>query len=320
MGFHSNVKVQAALGLARPTGLAAITRAATRRQLRILCYHGLWVTPGVPFGNCTFIDPAQFESRMRRLKRSGHPVVPLGEAVARLAADDLPDAAVVITIDDGWASTFTHMLAVLEALELPATLYAATWYSQHRLPVVNVAVDYLRTAAGRPDIDVTAQIAAIEALPLGERLAALRALGQQLGVSEAWLETRQFEFMTAGELAEAHRRGLDIQLHTHRHVEIADGLDRLAQEIADNRAFLSAALPGARFEHFCFPSGSFHPGAGAILAAHGVVTATLCDQGLNAADADPLALRRLLDGRDVSDEQFDAYLSGVLHFVGRLRG
>ena len=311
---------QAVLAAARATGLSALARRASGAQLRILCYHGLWLTPGCEFGDCTFISPRQFEARMARLKRSGLPVLPVGEAVERLAAGSLPRAAVVITIDDGWVSTFTHMLPVLEAYGLPATLYAATWYAGRALPVVNVAVDYLRAAAGRPDVDRDAVIAAIDALPVAQRLDALRRFGAMLGVDEAWLELRQFNIMSAAELAEAHRRGLDIQLHTHRHIDVATRIDELPAEIAANRAFLAAAIGEARLEHFCYPSGASHPGARALLAANGVRSATLVTEGLNAGDADPYALRRFLDGRRVGDAEFDAYLSGLLHYASPLRG
>ena len=310
---------QAILKLASATGLAAAARRASGRQLRILCYHGLWVTPGHQFGDRLFMTPEQFEARMRRLARSGLPVLPLGEAVERLAADSLPDAAVAITFDDGWVSTFTHALPVLEAYRLPATLYATTWYAGRDLPVVNVAVDYLRDAAGRPDIDREAAIAAIEALPAGERLAALRRFGAGLGVGEAWLETRQFNIMSAAELAEAHRRGLDVQLHTHRHIDLETGIDSLPGEIEENRAFLGAAIRNGAFDHFCYPSGVTHPRAAALLAADGVRSATLVDEGLNAPGADPYKLRRFLDGRSISDAEFDAYLSGLLHYLEPLR-
>jgi peptidoglycan/xylan/chitin deacetylase (PgdA/CDA1 family) len=311
---------QAFLVAARPLGLAALARRATRRQLRILCYHGIWLTPGFEFGSYTFINPEQFERRMARLKRSGLAVLPLGEAVERLERDDLPDAAVAITIDDGWASTLTHMVPVLEALELPATLYASTWYSGHDLPVVNVAIAYLCAAAGRADIDVPARVAEIEALPVGSRLQALRDFGAALGVSEAWLEKRQFHNMSAGELAEAHRRGLDIQLHTHRHINVATCIDELPRELADNRAFLAAAIGDGPFEHFCYPSGSYHPDAPQLLASNGIRSATLARAGLNAPGSDRYALRRLLDGRPISDALFDAYLSGVLHYYSGVRG
>src|SRR4051812_34141720 len=204
---------QTVLKLAASAGLGAAARRATRRQLRILCYHGLWVTPGFEFGDCTFIAPEQFEARMERLRRSGLPVLPLGEAVERLGDGTLPDAAVAITIDDGWVSTFTHMLPVLEAHGLPATLYATTWYAGRDLPVVNVAVDYLRQAAGRHELDLAAKTAEIEALPVEQRLEALRRFSAELGVDEAWLERRQFHIMSGVEFAQAQRRGLDVQLH-----------------------------------------------------------------------------------------------------------
>jgi len=310
---------QTALTLAQSTGLAALARKATGTQLRILCYHGVWVTPGFQFGNCTFIAPEQFEWRMARLRRSGLPVLPLGEAVDRLADGSLPEAAVAITIDDGWVSTLTHMLPVLETYGLPATLYATTWYAGRELPVVNVAVDYLCGASGRSDIDRKARIAEIEALPVDQRLDALRCFGAELGVGEAWLERRQFNIMSAAEFAEAHRRGLDVQLHTHRHIDIAREVDALPREIEENRAFLAAALGDRRFTHFCHPSGSNHPRVRSLLAASGVRSSTLVEPGLNASGSDLYALRRFLDGRSVSDAEFDAYLSGVLHFLAPLR-
>jgi peptidoglycan/xylan/chitin deacetylase (PgdA/CDA1 family) len=311
---------QALLTVAPALGLSAVTRRATRRQLRILTYHGIWLTPGFEFGNYTFIPPDQFERRMARLKRSGLPVLPLGEAVERLARDDLPDAAVVITIDDGWASTLSHMVPVLEAYELPATLYAATWYSAHDLPLVNVTVAYLCAAAGARDVDVGARIAEIEALPVASRLQALRDFGAGLGVAEAWLEHRQFNSMSAAELAEAHRRGLDIQLHTHRHIDVETRVDELPRELADNRAFLTAAIGDIGFDHFCYPSGLYHPRAPQLLASHGIRSATLTRSGLNPPGCDLYALRRFLDGRSISDVEFDAYLSGMLHVISRARG
>jgi peptidoglycan/xylan/chitin deacetylase (PgdA/CDA1 family) len=307
------------LRLANSTGLFALARQATRRSLRILCYHGLWVTPGYGYGDCTFIAPGQFAARMERLKRSGLPVLPLGEAVERLGDGSLPDAAVAITIDDGWISTFTHMLPVLEALALPATLYATTWYAGRDLPVVNVAADYLRQAAGRWDLDPEAKAAEIDALPVGQRLEALRAFGREMGVGEAWLETRQFHIMSAAEFAEAQRRGLDVQLHTHRHIEIDLKVDDLPRELDENRAFLAAALGTKELVHFCHPSGTNHPRARALLAANGIRSATLVTEGLNAPGTDPLALRRFLDGRRVSDVEYDSYLSGLLHWTGKLR-
>ena len=319
---------QRVLTMARASGLANVARRATRSRLRILCYHGLWTTPGFEYGDCMFVSPEMFEARMAWLKQSGLPVLPLSEAVERLDEGSLPEAAVAITIDDGWASTFTHMLPVLEKYRLPATLYVTTWYAGRDLPVVNVAVRYLKAAAGRDDVDAEAKVAEIEALPVAHRLAALRAFGAELGVDEAWLETRQFHIMSGPELAEAHRRGLDVQLHTHRHIDIDTQVEALPGEIEENRAWLRAAIGDVPFSHFCYPSGTTHPKARALLAASGVRSATLVEQGLNAPGGDPYALRRFLDGRSISEAEFEAYLSGILYYLrpfgvllpGRWRG
>ncbi|MGZ8997219.1 MAG: polysaccharide deacetylase family protein [Allosphingosinicella sp.] len=305
---------QTVLKAAHSTGLAAATRRATAGQLRILAYHGLWVTPGHPFGNRLFMSPGQFEARMKRLRRSGLPVLQLGEAVELLADGGLPDAAVVITIDDGWVSTFTHMLPILEAEGLPATVYATTWYSGRDLPVVDVAVTYLAKAAGRKGLDRSAKVDEIEALPVDQRLAALRQFGAALGVDEAWLELRQFNLMSLEQLALAACRGIEVQLHTHRHIDVTEQVDSLPGEIAENRAFLAQASGGS-LDHFCYPSGTFHPRAPELLAACGVRSATLVEEGLNPPGSNPYKLRRFLDGRSVSDAEFDAYLSGVLHFL-----
>ena len=309
----------ALLKAARISGLSTAARNRTAASLRILGYHGLWITPGFAFGDCTFIGVDQFDARMVRLRRSAVPVLPLGEAVARQAAGTLPANAVVITIDDGWATTYTHMLPILERYGLPATLYATTWYSQHDLPVINVAVDYLLQAAGRPLAERDAAIDAIETLPVRDRLAALRAFGASLGVDEAWYDLRQFHNMTVAEIADAHARGLDIQLHTHRHIDVATRVDELPREIADNRAFLEAAVPGIRLDHFCYPGGGYHPRADGYLDAAGVRSSTLITEGINPPGTNPHRLRRLLDGRNIDDETFDAYLSGSLHYLSSLR-
>lgn len=57
---------QGLLSFAAVTGVSALAARATRRQLRILCYHGLWVTPSYQFGNCLFMPPDQFDARMAR--------------------------------------------------------------------------------------------------------------------------------------------------------------------------------------------------------------------------------------------------------------
>lgn len=302
------------LAAADRLGLFALARRASARRLRILCYHGLWTTPGFQYGDRLFMPPELFERRMTRLKRSGQPVLGLDAAVDALAADRLPDRAVVITIDDGWASTHTHMLPVLEALALPATVYVTSWYVGRDLPIVNKAVDYLYERQGRSGGEARATAQAIDALPVEQRGAALRELSAALGGPLTWWETRQFHLMTEAEVADCARRGMDVQLHTHRHVAAPATLEH---ELVENRDRLArwTGLPESHFAHFCYPSGEYEPDAEPILSRLGMRSATLTDQGTNARGTNPLRLRRFLDGRSVSDAEFDAYLSGALDTI-----
>ena len=250
-------------------------------------------------------------------------MIGLDEAAAALAEARLPAGAVVITIDDGWASTFTHMLPVLEALGLPSTVYVTSWYVGRDLPVVNKAVDYLYARAGRGLHQTATTAAAIDALPYEQREPALRDLSASLGIPLDWWETRQFHSMTPAEVAGCVRRGMDVQLHTHRHRAAPDTLEA---ELDENRVLLAewTGLPPAHFSHFCYPSGEYEPEAEPVLARQGVRSATLVDQGTNAPGAHPFRLRRFLDGRSVSDAEFDAYLSGALDVLdaaaARVRG
>lgn len=326
------------------TGGMRAARRLNRGRLRILCYHGLWTVDDAPFGDRLFMPAAQFAARMEWLAASGYPVLPLDEAVEMLADDSLPDGATVITIDDGWASTYTHMLPVLERLRLPATCYVTTYYALKGGPVVNVAINYLidRAKAGTYDLsdlmpDLSAPVIipeqgprkpvellikpVVDARPHEERQAMLRMLADRLGVgTEPWLGGRQFDLMTPQEIGDASARGLDIQLHTHRHRGLHQGLDFVAGEIAENRAHLRRMVgDGKPLDQFCYPSGGFDAKGEAILADCGVKSATLVDEGINVPGTNPYRLRRFLDGRSVARIHVHAYLSGTLDLIERVR-
>ncbi len=261
---------------------------------------------------------------MIALRNSRYPVLPLSDAVQRLDQGDLPDRAVVITIDDGWSSTYTHMLPVLEELGLPATLYVTTWYSDNQSPIFNVALDYVLKRAGEAPNKLPSLISDVEKLPsLFQREQALRECASRLGVTtDEWWEGRQFHVMSTTEIRDADRRGLDIQLHTHRHRSSATDSDGLAREIADNRAALARACgrPERSFSHFCYPSGVTHSSAVSVLKEIGVSSATLVETGINPPGTNPYRLRRFLDGRSVSDSEFEAYLSGALEGYRIIKG
>jgi peptidoglycan/xylan/chitin deacetylase (PgdA/CDA1 family) len=278
---------------------------------------------------------------MRWLAASDYPVLDLDEAVKLLAAGRLPPRATVITIDDGWRSTHSHMLPILEELELPATLYMSTWYADRDLPVLNVALAWLierGTVAAldlsgiAPGLDGEVQLnggasrtalatrifEAIDRLPVADRARAFATVAGRAG-ADAGALLDQFRYMSAGEIADARRRGLRFELHTHRHRSVTRHLGEIAGEIDDNRKALRRRGAGENFAHFCYPGGYYQPEVEPILAERGILSASLTQRGLNPPGTHPLRLRRLLDGPRISQIAFEGWLAGIFEPIDRRR-
>lgn len=294
------------------------------------------------------MQPQQFEARMEWLARSPYPVLPLDEAIRRLDNGSLPDNAVAITIDDGWFSTLKGMVPVLERLGLPATLYATTYYSMRGGPVLNVLIDYLvsqatpealgrssfardlaRSHPGLPPQSGAAREAisgklasAVDALPGAERLAAAREIAATLGRDIApILDGRWFDLMSEEELREAHKRGLDIQLHTHTHRMHALVPEKVTAEIALNRRELARILSvdASTLVHFCYPSGVHSREVFDALRRCGIRSATTTESGLAAAADERMSLSRLLDCQSMTLLEFEARLTGLWDMISAVR-
>jgi peptidoglycan/xylan/chitin deacetylase (PgdA/CDA1 family) len=92
------------------------------RNLQILVYHrvndeGDALFPAMPTG--------QFARQMEYLSTHCSPCS-LDEAVVRLARNDLPEKAVVVTFDDGYRDNFVHAFPILRRCNIPATIFLAT--------------------------------------------------------------------------------------------------------------------------------------------------------------------------------------------------
>ena len=333
---------QTILKLARLCGLFALSRRLTRRQLRILCYHGIWIGDAPHFGDCLFMRPDTFAARLDLLARAGYPVLGLDDALERLDKGTLPDAAVVITIDDAWFGITRHMLPALTERGLPATLYVTTYYALAQRPVLNVLVNFMVARARTlPPIDtlmpgpgpqpdpsqradysttLATRIDALDTLAL--RWDAIRHIAEQLGVDLEPIDTgRWFHLMDEDELRAARAAGIDIQLHTHTHRMHGFDGERVRGEIEHNRRELARLLDVAPdgLAHFCYPSGVHAPAVYPVLEAAGVRSATTTDFGLNPPGSNRFALKRILDCQSMTDLELEARLSGFWSMLMALR-
>ena len=328
-----------ALYCLRAAGVFALCRSLTRSRLRILCYHGFAVGDQHEYNPALYMKPRTFEARLRTLRRLGYPVVSLQRGLALLSRNEVANCETVITIDDGWQTTYSLAAPILKSLSLCATIYVTSYYSERGTDVFNVALRYLMWRA-RPQSVVIADFdpridgtyrsphgpeAIAEAimsraemhLQAADRQRLLEHLVANVGLPHA-TTLGQFRLLSPAEITELAAAGFDIQLHTHRHRLSMDDRDEVAREIADNRQRLES-WSGVAARHFCYPSGKHAQQHPDWLRELGVESATTCEPGLNDQATDPYRLRRFVDSEAFAEIEFEAELSGLGSVLRRLK-
>jgi peptidoglycan/xylan/chitin deacetylase (PgdA/CDA1 family) len=317
----------AALHVMKAVGVFAFVRWISGPTLPILCYHGIWLGNSEFRGDAMFMRADTFEKRLALIKQLGYEVVSLDDATEMLSGHrELPKKALVITIDDGWFSTFSVMVPALHRHDFPATLYCNTASVLKGLPIANVMARYLLIIHGTdaprsPKVEAARLRANDPSLDGPRRMEAVRELAEALGVHiDPYLRDRVFDYMNPEELVRAHASGLSVQLHTHNHTMHDLSPQAIEREVSDNRRALTDLLRmrPEQFRHFCYPSGEFDAGCPAALSPLGIVTATTTQPGRAKVDGHLLLLPRIMDGEQMTPIEFEAELAGVGSVLRRL--
>lgn len=320
----------------------ALARILTARGLRILCYHGISLHDEHCFQPKLFMREEVFRERLAYLKQHGYPVLPLNKALALMYQEALPPHALVITFDDGWLGTGMKAVPALQEHGFPSTVYVTTQDVVDEVAVFDVALRYLIWKGRGRTLDMRIIGMASETIVLDSpgkrehaacRISEARIEGDDLDpqallmtLAEAlcveWNPSRPvplFRLMTMEQLAQLPAQGMDLQLHTHHHYLPRGDSERIKSEVIDNRTALER-VANAPLQHFCYPSGEFHPSQFALLRALGIESATTCLSGFNYPNTERLELRRFLDGENIAQVEFEAEVSGFLELMRKLRG
>jgi peptidoglycan/xylan/chitin deacetylase (PgdA/CDA1 family) len=332
---------QTMLMVVKALGGFALARILTAQGLRVLCYHGISFRDEHEFQPKLFMREDTFRKRMGHLQRGGYPVLALEEALGLMYRKMLPHRALVITFDDGWLGIGTKAARVLSEHGFPSTVYVTTRDVIDEVPVFDVALRYLFWKGRGKALDLHSLGLDSGTIVLGspderehaaslideeyenrdyrDRQSVLRKIAKVLEVDwDPDGNSALFRLMTIDQLAELPGQGMDLQLHTHRHRLPASDPERVKTEINENRAALER-IAGGTFQHFCYPSGEFHPAQFPWLRALGIESATTCLSGLNYPDTERLELRRFLDGENISQVEFEAEISGFLELMRKFR-
>ena len=305
-----------------------------RSKLLILCYHGLSIADEHEYLPKLFISPDDFRKRLEALRDMEANVLPLGNAIEQLHAGTLPPCSVVITFDDGFYDFYRFAVPMLKEFRMPATLYLTTHYCNYRLPIANLALEYIFCKSKLESVAFPAN-GIPEMMPMrtyDERQVVVwrlmgwandqgfdtvqkdqlvRDVARHVGVDyDFLLKNRMLQIMSPEEAKKTYASGVDLQLHTHRHRTPRDR-ELFQREIRDNGEYLRK-LTGKDPEHFCYPSGDYSSMFFAWLTEMGIKTATTCEPGLATAQSSDLLLPRFLDDSSVDLIRLQSYVAGVL--------
>ncbi|MGB8771461.1 MAG: polysaccharide deacetylase family protein [Candidatus Korobacteraceae bacterium] len=347
MASHTGSQLKAAkaslLAMSRDMRLFSVVgRSQMRRnRLLIVCYHGVSSGDENQYQPEMFLSTTVFERRMQILRDSGANVLDLGEGLQLLSEGRLPPRSTVLTFDDGWADFRTNAFPILQRYGFPATVYLTTYYCFFNRPIFRFAVGYLLWKRRTEIIENTGLPFLAKQLDLRSeenRSAVMFQLdhyAKQHGLSgkekhdlaakladilevdyEALLRGRLFHLMNPEEVTEIARRGVDVQLHTHRHRTPLDR-DKFVAEIAQNRRHVEELAGKDGRVHFCYPSGAHRSEFLPWLEEAGVRSATTCVPGFSRKAVNPLLLPRLLDQYSISETEFEAWIAGFAAMMPR---
>jgi len=334
------------LRLAQAAGVQElVARSRWRRQrLLILCYHGISLDEEHLWRPNLYLDPALFRQRLEYLRGGGYSVLGLDEGLRRLREGSLPPKAVCLTFDDGFVDFLEAGYPLLATFGMPATVYLTTWYAGRGEPVFGLMTHYLLWKARGQRLDLSPLVSGARTVHLDtprecesaaaaivsharrdgrsheDRQALLWFLADRLEVDYSGLLARRvLQIMSANEVARLSPLVATVELHTHRHRVPMDPV-MFTAEVEDNRAAIRAMRPRQDNPvHFCYPSGVHAPEMLPWLRAAGVQSATTCEPGIASPADEPLLLPRLLDGHNITWQEFSGWAGGLSALLPRRR-
>jgi peptidoglycan/xylan/chitin deacetylase (PgdA/CDA1 family) len=213
-------------------------------------------------------DAEEFERKMIWVRRWFN-VLPAPDAVRRLRVGDLPERALCLTFDDGYADNFTVALPILERLGLHATFFIATRFldggrmwndsviesvrrcdsSWLDLSELGFGAHSLESAVARRQA-IDALLSRLKYLSSDEREERVAAI---VARTKSRLPTDLM--MSSDDVRSLHDAGMTIGAHTHSHPILAR-LDpaNAEREIASGKERLEAIV-AQPVTLFAYPNG-----------------------------------------------------------------
>ena len=246
--------------------LRALSPAGRRARLMIFPYHRVLenhdpLLPGTP-------DAGRFERQLKWVKKYCNPL-PMDEAISRLAAGTLPDRAITLTFDDGYANNLSVAAPLLKRYEIPAIVFLTVDALERGIMWNDLIVEAVRNA--KSVIDATWLGAGVLEVNDTNKLDVLSTLinAIQYEPTDIRLDkaTRLYEnqcdypwkrqMLRPDELTSLIEHGVSLGAHTVTHPILTTLADHEARDEIENSRTWIEKQTGTTPDYFAYPRGKF---------------------------------------------------------------
>jgi peptidoglycan/xylan/chitin deacetylase (PgdA/CDA1 family) len=295
-------------------------RIAGRRAGVVLVYHRVAELAADP--QLLAVSPRLFSEHLDVLRRDYHPLH-LSDMVAAARAGALPERAVAVTFDDGYADNLHEARPVLDRHDVPATVFITSdyvgserefwWDDLERILLLpatvpdrllirfrSITLEWAMTepdSAGAPrERAYRSLLELLRGLTGAERRAVLEDLARQVGVTTSG--RRSHRALSESEIIRLIDGGnITVGAHTRTHPSLgALPPSEQQSEIAGSRARLQE-ITGTSLSSFAFPFGGssdYSRVTVALVREAGFSTSYINSPGLVHRVTDPFRVPRLL--------------------------
>jgi len=289
--------------------------APFRSRVVILLYHRVYEASADPWELC--VSPGHFAEQLEVLS-ANYQVIRLNELVRYLEEAQLPERAVVLTFDDGYADNFWNAKPLLEKFRVPATVFVTSdrldsptefWWDDLerallqprklpkslRLRVQARSYEWLTTNSHERQHAYMAIHEILQPISVSDRNRVMADVFAWAGVDRTGRP--DYRPLTTAELIQLGQSELiDIGAHTVTHPFLSS-MPEVDQhtEIAGSRKELEKIL-GRRVDTFSYPYGNLTRDAVNMVAKAGFVAGLATQDEAVRFGANPLMLGRFCVG------------------------
>jgi peptidoglycan/xylan/chitin deacetylase (PgdA/CDA1 family) len=239
-------------------------------------------------------DPVTFERHMALLS-SLYSIIPLGSLLEALRSGDftkLPQRALLVTLDDGWAGNARLLPSLLRHGVRPTIFLSTAIVGTHR--------HFWWTPVPDPG-----ELERLKSVSTQERLRDLAAAGTDPGA-----EYPDREALSLEEVAQL-ARGVDFGAHSRSHPILPNSPDADAEREIVGSAEDVERLTGTRATAFSYPNGDHSPREIELVRRAGCECAFTVEPGYVTAASDPYLLRRFFVNEKAGVTELISAASGV---------